>query len=210
MPPRRPGPRATREQRAVEREIQKLRGAIDSLKPDAPQTQTSPARRGSPEQQQGVLPGGTRLAFGEEAASPSPIPARTAATPPSPPTPPTALEATEYQASALDWSDLYRHTGGHCRWSPDGLFVAAAVAHRVTVRDAATMQIAQLFTCNDRVEALRWSPDSRYLLCGLYTRGPSTFSRSTFTHCNVGLAQSGGAQTRTGPSAPKIRSQRLL
>ena len=108
-----PGPRPTREQRAVEREILKLRGAIDSLKPSAPRTQTSPIRMGSPPPKHQaattVQDEGTNLAATGAFASPgraAPGSPPAPPAPPTPPTPPTALEATDFRL--VKYSQLQR------------------------------------------------------------------------------------------------------
>lgn len=39
------------------------------------------------------------------------------------------------------------------------------------IRDVESLQIIQLYSNLDKVETLEWSPDSAYVLCGLYKRG---------------------------------------
>ena len=41
----------------------------------------------------------------------------------------------------------------------------------MVVRDAETLQILSLQTCLDPVQRLEWSPDSQFVMCGMFKRG---------------------------------------
>ena len=41
----------------------------------------------------------------------------------------------------------------------------------MVVRDSETLQILSLQTCLDPVQRLEWSPDSQFVMCGMYKRG---------------------------------------
>ncbi|XP_075928983.1 WD repeat-containing protein WRAP73-like [Petromyzon marinus] len=71
----------------------------------------------------------------------------------------------------MEFSELVRHTGRLCAFSPDGAYLATCVGYRVVVRDAHTLQVAQLHSCLDCVSHIEWCPDSRFLLCAIYPRG---------------------------------------
>ncbi|KAJ3322604.1 WD repeat-containing protein wrap73 [Blyttiomyces sp. JEL0837] len=70
----------------------------------------------------------------------------------------------------MDFTELYKQTSFLCTFSPDAQYVATAVEHRVVVRDAETLQIVQLFTCLDNVQALQWSPNAELILCGSFKK----------------------------------------
>lgn len=55
-------------------------------------------------------------------------------------------------------------------YSPDGLLLATAVEYRLAIREVETLKVVQLYSCLDKVHSIEWSPDSRYVLCGLYDR----------------------------------------
>ena len=69
------------------------------------------------------------------------------------------------------FSELYRQSNGLCAWSPSGDLVAVAVGHRVVVRDGDTMKISQLFTANDELQMIQWSPDGEYVMAASYKKG---------------------------------------
>jgi hypothetical protein len=96
----------------------------------------------------------------------------------------------------MDFSEAFRFSG-LAEWSPDGKFVALAADYRLVIRDTATLQIVQLFTCLDSInvcfehplntaspkhatiaslttdiaQLLDWSFDSKYVLCSMIKRG---------------------------------------
>lgn len=70
----------------------------------------------------------------------------------------------------MDFSEPYRYSGPTPAFSPDGRFIAVAVEYRLLVRDWQTLRVVQLFSCLDRIQHFAWSPDSMYILCGLYDR----------------------------------------
>lgn len=71
----------------------------------------------------------------------------------------------------MDLSDIYPHSNQSlCKWSPDGKFMASVMQYRLVIREANTQEITQLFTCIEEISFLAWSPDSLYVLCGMYKR----------------------------------------
>ncbi|KAJ4457612.1 putative WD-repeat protein [Paratrimastix pyriformis] len=68
----------------------------------------------------------------------------------------------------MDFSDAWPGTP---KFSPDGIYCAASNGLRVTIRKLATLEEIRSFTCLDKIETLDWSPDSQYILCGLFRRG---------------------------------------
>ena len=70
----------------------------------------------------------------------------------------------------IDFSELYKHSGGHCTWSPDGKYLAVASKSTLVVRDVDDMSVVNLFNCADEIKHVEWSFDSMYILCGIYGR----------------------------------------
>jgi len=71
----------------------------------------------------------------------------------------------------MDFTELYKQTSNLCIFSPNGLYIAIAVQHRLVIRDAESLQIVQLFSCIDNIQAIEWSQDSEYILCASYKLG---------------------------------------
>ncbi|XP_019642896.1 PREDICTED: WD repeat-containing protein WRAP73-like [Branchiostoma belcheri] len=71
----------------------------------------------------------------------------------------------------MNFSDLFQQTNGLCLFSPNGKYLANCVQYRLIVRDVRTLQILHLYTCLDAVQHLQWSPDSQFILCGMFKRG---------------------------------------
>ena len=71
---------------------------------------------------------------------------------------------------AIDFSELYKHSGGHCTWSPDGKYLAVATKSTLVIRDVDDMSVVNLFNCADEIKHIEWSFDSMYILCGIYGR----------------------------------------
>jgi len=70
----------------------------------------------------------------------------------------------------MNFSDAFKQSGQLCRFSPDGVWLANAVQHRLVVRDVETLVIGRLFTCLDAIQHIEWSPDSQLIVCGMYKR----------------------------------------
>ncbi|GAX85762.1 hypothetical protein CEUSTIGMA_g13177.t1 [Chlamydomonas eustigma] len=70
----------------------------------------------------------------------------------------------------MDFSETYKCSGPQPTFSPDGRYVAAAVEYRLVIRDAETLAVVQLYSCLDRIDHFQWSPNSMYILCGLFSR----------------------------------------
>eukprot|EP00117_Sycon_ciliatum_P036074 scpid57065/ scgid27219/ WD repeat-containing protein WRAP73; WD repeat-containing protein 8; WD repeat-containing protein antisense to TP73 gene len=70
----------------------------------------------------------------------------------------------------MNFSESFKHSNFLCQYSPNGKYVASASQHRLVVRSVSTLQIEHLFTCNDVIQELEWSPDSALILCGMFKR----------------------------------------
>ena len=55
-------------------------------------------------------------------------------------------------------------------FSPDSVYVAIASGSRLTVRLSHSMETLHVFSCVDKVEKMAFSPDSQYIMCGMYSR----------------------------------------
>ncbi|GAB1289313.1 WD repeat-containing protein WRAP73 [Apodemus speciosus] len=71
----------------------------------------------------------------------------------------------------MNFSESFKLSGLLCRFSPDGKYLASCVQYRLVVRDVATLQILQLYTCLDQIQHIEWSADSLFILCAMYRRG---------------------------------------
>ncbi|XP_046850970.1 WD repeat-containing protein WRAP73-like [Xenia sp. Carnegie-2017] len=71
----------------------------------------------------------------------------------------------------MNFSDEFRQNHYLSRYSPNGFFIANCVQYRLVVRDVKTLQIVHLFTNLDAVDYMEWSPDSDFILCGMFKRG---------------------------------------
>ena len=70
----------------------------------------------------------------------------------------------------IDFSELYKHSGGLASWSPDGRYLAVASQSTLVLRDVRDMSIAHVFQCADAVQRVEWSFDSLYVLAGCFGR----------------------------------------
>jgi WD40 repeat protein len=70
----------------------------------------------------------------------------------------------------MDFSEAYKFSGPSPIFSPDGRFLASVVEYRLIIREAETLSVVQLYSCLDRIDSMEWSPNSMYILCGLFSR----------------------------------------
>ncbi len=70
----------------------------------------------------------------------------------------------------MDFSETYRSSGPPPCLSPDGRFLATVVEYRLIIREVENLRVVQLYPCLDRIDAVEWSSNSSYVLCGLYSR----------------------------------------
>ncbi|KND00317.1 uncharacterized protein SPPG_04641 [Spizellomyces punctatus DAOM BR117] len=71
----------------------------------------------------------------------------------------------------MDFTELYKQSLNLCHFSPNGLYLATAVQHRLVIRDAESLQILHLFACTDNIQHVSWSPDSELVLCASFKLG---------------------------------------
>ncbi|KAL0217988.1 hypothetical protein RCL1_008836 [Eukaryota sp. TZLM3-RCL] len=69
---------------------------------------------------------------------------------------------------ALEFSDTNSHN--FSVFSPDGLMIASAYRQRLVVRKCDTLEQVIVFPCQDHIQKIEWSPDSKLVLCGCFKR----------------------------------------
>ena len=72
---------------------------------------------------------------------------------------------------SMNFSEAFQQTKYLVRFSPNGRYLASCTQHRLVIRDVQTLQIMNLHTCLDPVQQVVWSPDSQFVMCGMYKRG---------------------------------------
>ena len=75
----------------------------------------------------------------------------------------------------MEFSDKLRHGGpgqpAPLALSPDGAIMASTQDLKVELREVDSLRVLQQYTSLDVVQHMEWSPDSKYLACGVYKRG---------------------------------------
>ena len=106
----------------------------------------------------------------------------------------------------IDFSELYKHSGGLVRWSPDGRYLAVACGTQLVLRHVRDCSIAQIYACADLVEHVSWSFDSQYVLCACYQRATVdvwSVERPDWT-CRITEGAAGMASARWGPDGRHV------
>jgi hypothetical protein len=62
------------------------------------------------------------------------------------------------------------HNSGLLCFSDSSQYMASCVGSRCTIRNVDTCEVVQVFSCIDKIEKVEFSPDSEYILCGLFDR----------------------------------------
>ena len=63
--------------------------------------------------------------------------------------------------------------GGPVAVSPDGTVLAVTDSRgefNLELRDLQSLKVLQVYKCLDICQYLEWSPDSKYIVCGMYAR----------------------------------------
>lgn len=106
----------------------------------------------------------------------------------------------------MNFSDSFKQSGMLCRFSPDGLWLANVVQHRLIIRDATTLIIGRLFTCLDAIQYIEWSSDSQFIVCGMYKRSLVqiwSMEQSEWT-CKIDEGSAGLIDLRWSPDSRHI------
>ncbi|KAJ1679858.1 hypothetical protein EV182_001185 [Spiromyces aspiralis] len=68
----------------------------------------------------------------------------------------------------MEYSDLYKQTGMHCRFSPDGRYLSLAFQHRLVIRNAETIAVVEAFHTPYKaapyINDVQWAPTSDLVL----------------------------------------------
>ena len=73
----------------------------------------------------------------------------------------------------INLSETFKLTKGQVFFSPDEKYVANASQYRLVVRDFETLQIANVYTCIDSIDLVKWSPNGKLILVSCYKRNVS-------------------------------------
>lgn len=71
----------------------------------------------------------------------------------------------------MEFSDIYKQSGGKSAFSPDGSLIATIMEHQLIIRSAETMSVLQIHKCKAEINLIEWSCDSMYILCAMFNRG---------------------------------------
>lgn len=71
---------------------------------------------------------------------------------------------------ACEFSAPFLVNARNSTYSPSSILLASASGSQLCVRDSASLEIQQMFSCVDRIDKIEFSPDSCYILCGIYCR----------------------------------------
>ncbi|XP_076472326.1 WD repeat-containing protein WRAP73-like [Babylonia areolata] len=106
----------------------------------------------------------------------------------------------------MNFSELFRQSDLLCGYSPNGKYLASCVDYRLVVRDVDTLQIQQLFSCQDAIQYMEWSPDSLFILCGMYKRGiVQVWSlENPEWHCKIDEGSAGLKAVRWSPDSRHV------
>jgi hypothetical protein len=67
-----------------------------------------------------------------------------------------------------DFTEIYKQSGSLCYFSPNGEYIATAVQQRLVIRETNSLQIVQLYNCQDVIQDICWSNDSDLILVASY------------------------------------------
>jgi hypothetical protein len=70
----------------------------------------------------------------------------------------------------MDFSEAYKFTGPRPTFSPDRRYVACTVDARCVIRDAESLVVCHIFSCQDKVDEIAWCPTGLKVLCAMYSR----------------------------------------
>ena len=71
----------------------------------------------------------------------------------------------------MNFSEPLRASNGQSIWSSDGLLLASSCGPRLTIWDAASLDVLQVYTCMDNIDKIEFSPDGDFLLAAVFKTG---------------------------------------
>lgn len=106
----------------------------------------------------------------------------------------------------VQYSECHSQSAGLVKFSPNGKLIASAAAYRVIIRDVDSLQICQLYSCIDAIEAIEWSCDSEYVLCSIPKRGAAQVwsVSSPEWHCKIDEGPVGLSHARFSPDGRHV------
>ncbi len=93
--------------------------------------------------------------------------------------------------------------GSSAIFSPDHRYISVVSGSRLTVRETDTVEILHVFSCVDKIEKVVFSPDSQYILCGMFSRNAiQIFSIADGEwRCRINEGVAGIIQASWGPDS---------
>ncbi|KAL0226438.1 hypothetical protein P9112_013762 [Eukaryota sp. TZLM1-RC] len=70
---------------------------------------------------------------------------------------------------SIHFSDAFSHTG-QTFFSPNYEYIASANKNRLIIRNTLDMEVVHIFSCQDVIQKVSWSKDSKLVLCGCFKR----------------------------------------
>ena len=74
------------------------------------------------------------------------------------------------ETTPIGCSGCHKYSGCLPACSPNGRYIASTEEYRLTVREAESLQVVQLYSCLDRIRTVEWCSRSEYILCGLQNK----------------------------------------
>jgi WD40 repeat protein len=70
----------------------------------------------------------------------------------------------------MDFSEVQEQSFGHVAFSPSSSMVVGTVGSRLVLRDLPSLEVRHMYMCIDKIDRVEFSPDSKYILCGIFSR----------------------------------------
>jgi WD40 repeat protein len=107
---------------------------------------------------------------------------------------------------SCQFSEKLEHTGGNVCFSPSSSLIASASGARLTVRDAQTLEVSNIYPCVDKIDKVEFSPDSEYISAAIYSRNAvQVFSvKDPEWTCRVNEGVAGLVSSRWTPDSRHI------
>jgi len=74
----------------------------------------------------------------------------------------------------MNFSEPLRASNGQVIWSEDGLLLASCSGPRLTIWDAASLDVLQVYTCMETIDKAQFSPDGDFILASVFKTGETS------------------------------------